>query len=100
VTSQGHALITDMNVFHISKDKSEGVLTPEKDKKYDDANTIFTGAILSILVDRRVDVNMQYTDRKELWDAFTTKYGASDAGNTYMSWRTFMIIRWLIIALL
>jgi hypothetical protein len=24
---------------------------------------------------------MQYTDKKELWDALTTKYGASDDGS-------------------
>jgi hypothetical protein len=68
--------LADMNMFHVSKGKSKGVLTPEEDKKYDDVNTIFTGAILSVLVDRLVDANMQYTNGKELWDALTTKYGA------------------------
>jgi hypothetical protein len=28
-----------------------------------------------------VDANIQHTDGKELWDALTTKYGASDAGS-------------------
>jgi hypothetical protein len=55
-----------MNVFHISKGKLKGVLTPEEDKKYDDVNTIFTRAILSILFDCLVDANMQYTCEKEL----------------------------------
>jgi hypothetical protein len=47
-----------MNMFHVSKGKSESILTPEEEKKYSDANTIFTGAILSVLVDHLVDANM------------------------------------------
>jgi hypothetical protein len=46
------------------------------EKKYDDANTIFTGVVLSILVDRLFDANIQHTDGKELWDTLTTKYDA------------------------
>jgi hypothetical protein len=33
-------------------------LTSEEEKKYDHANTIFTGAVLSVLVDRLVDANI------------------------------------------
>jgi hypothetical protein len=62
--------LTAMNVFHISKGKPEGGLTPEQEKEYDHANAIFTGAVLSA-----------HTDEKELWDALTTKFGASDAGS-------------------
>jgi hypothetical protein len=70
-----------MNVFHVSKGKPEGGLTPKQEKEYDHANTIFTGAVLSALVDRLVDANIKHTNGKELWDALTTKYGASDAGS-------------------
>jgi hypothetical protein len=73
--------LTAMNVFHVSKGKPEGGLTPEQEKEYDHANTIFMGAVLSVLVDRLVDVNIQHTDGKELWEALTTKYGASNAGS-------------------
>jgi hypothetical protein len=73
--------LTAINVFHVSKDKPESALTPEQEKEYDHANTIFTGAVFSALVDRLVDANIQHTDVKELWDALTTKYGASDAGS-------------------
>jgi hypothetical protein len=38
------------------------------------------GTILSILVDRLIDANIQQIDEKELWDVLTTKYGASIAG--------------------
>jgi acyl CoA:acetate/3-ketoacid CoA transferase alpha subunit len=53
--------LTAMNVIHVSKGKPEGRLTPEEEKKYDEANTIFTGAILIVLVDHIVDANMQHT---------------------------------------
>jgi hypothetical protein len=61
--------------------QTEGPLTPKQEKEYDHANTIFTGAVLSALVDRLVDANIQHIDGKELWDALTTKYGASDASS-------------------
>jgi hypothetical protein len=70
-----------MNVFHVSKGKPEGLMTTEEEKKFDDVNIIFTRAVLSILVDHLVDANMKYTDGKELWNALTTMYGASDVGS-------------------
>jgi hypothetical protein len=73
--------LTAMNVFHVSKGKPEGGLTHEQEKEYDHANTIFMGAVLSVLIDCLVDVNIQHTDGKELWDTLTTKYGASNVGS-------------------
>jgi hypothetical protein len=70
-----------MNVFHVSKGKPKGALTPEQEKEYDHANTIFTGAVLSVLVDHLVDANIQHIDGKELCDVLTTKYGASNVGS-------------------
>jgi hypothetical protein len=58
--------LTAMNVFHVSKGKPKGALTPEQEKEYDHANTIFTGAVLSALVHSLVDTNIQHTDGKEL----------------------------------
>jgi hypothetical protein len=43
--------LTIMIVFYISKGKPKGIMTPREEKKYDDANIIFTGTILSVLVD-------------------------------------------------
>jgi hypothetical protein len=58
--------LTAKNMFHVSKGKPDGILTPEDEKKYDDTNIIFTGVIFSVLVNRPGDANMQYTDEKEL----------------------------------
>jgi hypothetical protein len=46
-----------MIVFHASKGKPEGELTVEEEKKYNEA-TIFTRAVLSVLVDCLVDAHM------------------------------------------
>jgi hypothetical protein len=75
-------------------------LINKEEKKYDDANTIFTGAILNVFVDRLVDANMQYTDVKKLWGALTTKYSASDANGDLYVMESFhdYKIRWLVIA--
>jgi hypothetical protein len=37
--------LTVMNVFWVSEGKLEGELTPEKEKAYSEANTIFCGAM-------------------------------------------------------
>uniref|UniRef100_A0ACD6A1F3 Uncharacterized protein n=1 Tax=Avena sativa TaxID=4498 RepID=A0ACD6A1F3_AVESA len=73
--------LTTMKVFHISKGKPEGTISDEDQKKFEDANTVFVGCILSILADRLCDVFMHIKDGKELWDALDAKFGAADAGS-------------------
>jgi hypothetical protein len=41
-----------MNVLWASKGKPEGVLTPEQEKAFTDANTLFVGAVIGTLVER------------------------------------------------
>jgi hypothetical protein len=48
-----------MNVFHISKCKPEDVLTHEEEKKYDDTNTIYMGAVLRVLVNCLLDSKLR-----------------------------------------
>jgi hypothetical protein len=40
-----------MNVFWVSEGKPEGELSPEKEKEYSEANTIFCGVVVSVLAD-------------------------------------------------
>jgi hypothetical protein len=82
-----------MNVFHVSKGKPKGVMTLENEKKYDDANIIFTWAILSVLVDRPVDANIHHTNGKEFWDALNTNYGASDVGSELYTMESFHVYK-------
>jgi hypothetical protein len=81
--------LTGINVIHISKGKHEGLLTSGEEKKHVDANTIFIGAIFSVLVDRLCDANIHYTYKKEIWDALTVKYGALDARSELYIMETF-----------
>jgi hypothetical protein len=77
----GTKLSSGMKVFQISKGKPEGTISNEDQKKFEEANTVFVGCILSILADRLCDVFMYIKDGKELWDALDTKFGATDAGS-------------------
>jgi hypothetical protein len=43
--------LTAMNVFWVSEGKSEEELTPEKEKEYSEANTIFCCAMVGILAE-------------------------------------------------
>jgi hypothetical protein len=73
--------LTTMKMFQISKGKPEGTMSDKDQKKFEEANTIFVGCILSILVDRLCDVFMHIKDGNELWDALDAKFGAADAGS-------------------
>jgi hypothetical protein len=70
-----------MKVFQISKGKPEGTMSEDDQKKFEEANTVFVGCILSILADHLYDVFMHIKDEKELWDALDAKFGAADAGS-------------------
>ena len=61
--------LTAMGLFWASNSQPEGDLTAEQQKRFIDANTMFVGAVLSVLSDRLCDVYMHITDTKELWDA-------------------------------
>jgi hypothetical protein len=40
-----------MNMFWVSEGKPEGELSPEKEKEYSEANTIFWGAVVRVPVE-------------------------------------------------
>ena len=58
--------------------KPVGVRTAEEQKKYDEANNLFVGCIISNLSDGLVHVYIDETEAKALWVA---KCNATDAGN-------------------
>jgi hypothetical protein len=72
--------LTAMNVFWVSKGKPEGKLSPEKEKEYSEANTIFCGAIVGLLAETLQDTYLCYKTAKEMWDTLNTEYGGSDVG--------------------
>jgi hypothetical protein len=70
--------LTAMNVFWVSEGKSEGELTPKKEKDYSEANTIFCGDVIGVLVESLQDTYLRYKTSKEIWDTLNTEYGGSD----------------------
>jgi hypothetical protein len=49
-------------------------------KAYSEANTIFCGAVVGVLVETLQDTYLCYKTAKEMWDTLNTKYGGSNAG--------------------
>jgi hypothetical protein len=70
--------LTAMNVFWVSEGKPEGELSPEKEKEYSEAITIFCGAVVGVLAETLQDTYLRYKTAKEMWDTLNTEYGGSD----------------------
>jgi hypothetical protein len=68
-------------VFLISKGNPEGAISDKNQNKFEEANTIFAGCILTILADRLYDVFMYIKVGKELWGALDAKFGVADASS-------------------
>jgi hypothetical protein len=72
--------LTAMNVFWVSEGKPDGKLSPEKEKEYSEANTIFCGAVVGVPAKTLQDTYLRYKTAKEMWDTLNTEYEGSDAG--------------------
>jgi hypothetical protein len=55
-----------MDVFCVSEGKPEGELSPEKEKEYSKANTIFYGVVVVVLVEALQDMYLLYKTAKEM----------------------------------
>jgi hypothetical protein len=58
--------LTVLNVFWVSDGKPEGEFTPEKEKEYSKANTIFCGTVVEVLIETLQDTYLRYKTIKEL----------------------------------
>jgi hypothetical protein len=66
-------------MFWVFEGKPEGELTPEKEKAYSEANSIFCGVVVGVLAETLQDTYLRYKTAKEIWDTMNTEYGGSDA---------------------
>jgi hypothetical protein len=64
----------------VSEGKSEGELSPEMEKEYSEANTIFCGVLVGVHAETLQDMYLCYKTAKEMWDTLNTEYGGSDVG--------------------
>ena len=71
--------LTAMNVFWVSEGKPDGVLTPDKEKEYSEANTLFLDVVISINVECLQDTYHHHKVAKDLWDNLSADYGGSNA---------------------
>ena len=72
--------LTAMNCHWVASGRPEGTLSCDEEKKFEEANTLFVGCVLSALADHLCNVYMHIKDEKELWDTLNAKFGVSDAG--------------------
>jgi hypothetical protein len=73
--------LTTINVFWVSEGKPEGELTPEKEKEYSEANTIFY-------------TYLRYKTAKEMWDTLNTEYGSSMLAPSCISLSSTTTTKW------
>ena len=69
-----------MKVFWVSKGKPVGPLSQIDEREYEEANTVFLGVVLGVLVEHLQDVYMRHTVAKDLWNSLEAEYGGSDVG--------------------
>ena len=73
--------LTSMKVFWVSAGMPEENISEEDQRRFQDANEIFVGAVQNVLSDHLFDSTLHIKDAKTLWDHLNATYGASDASS-------------------
>ena len=76
-----HIMVDCYALHFIAEPRLVGPYTPKEERAFQDADTTFKGAIISVLEDSIVDAYVTVQTDKEMWDALEAKYGVSDAGS-------------------
>lgn len=70
-----------MGCYDATKGKPEGDLNLTQLEAFEKIDTLFKGALLSVLDDSIMDSCMSFENGKDMWAALEAKFGASDAGS-------------------
>jgi hypothetical protein len=70
-----------MHCYFIAEPRAIGLHTPDEERPFKHANTMFKAVILSMLGDTIVDAYVLLHTGKEMWDALEAKYGVSSASS-------------------
>ena len=71
---------TSMRCEHVIKGKRiEPPFSHEEEIKFNEADNLFKGALISILAESMVQVYMDMDTGKDMWDALEAKFGVADA---------------------
>jgi hypothetical protein len=81
--------LTAMKVFWIKDGMHNGNISGEDQRKFQEANDIFVGAVRNVLSDYLFDSMMHLRDAKALCDHLNATYGASDAGKELYTMESF-----------
>jgi hypothetical protein len=66
--------------YDATKGKPEGDLNPAQQEAFENMDTLFKAALLSVLDDSIVDSYMLFDSGKDMWAALEATFGASGAG--------------------
>jgi hypothetical protein len=76
-----------MNMIYVTSGTTpEGVSA----EAFQAADSLFRGAIISVLVDNLIDTYLRYKTGKEVWDALEAQFGVSDAGSELYAMEQFL----------
>ena len=82
MAGQSHTLwLMAMNCYQVVSSRPKRTLSSDKENKFEEANTLFAGCVLSALADCLCDVYMHIKDTNELWDALNAKFNVPDAAS-------------------
>ena len=70
-----------MYCYDATKGKPEGDLNPTQQEAFQNMDTLFKAALLSVLDDSIVDSYMSFDSGKDMWAALEATFGPSGAGN-------------------
>ena len=70
-----------MYCYDATKGKSEGDLNPTQQESFENMDTLFKAALLSVLDDSIVDSYMSFDISKYMWATLEATFGPSGAGN-------------------
>ena len=70
-----------MYCYDTTKGKLEGDLNPTQQEAFENMDTLFKAALLSVLDNSIVDSYMSFDGGKDMWAALEATFGTSGAGN-------------------
>jgi hypothetical protein len=70
-----------MCCFYVVLEQSVGVKNVDEQRAFDHDDTTCKAALLSIIGDSLIDVYVQMTTGKVMWEALEARFGVSDAGS-------------------
>jgi hypothetical protein len=73
--------LSSMCCFYVVLEQSVGVQNVDEQRAFDPDDTTCKAALLSIIGNSLIDVYVQLSTGKAMWDALVARYGISDAGS-------------------